>query len=242
LATQIELLASLQLLDQSLRTKTLAVEEGQGRVGALEEAVRAQNAAAEAARAELAALTARQNDLESRLGANEAKMKDRRMRLARIRNDKDLGVARRDVELLKEETGALETELIGILEQVESAGAKLRGFEEELGRLRGEMEKEASDLRETVERLSGEIERERGERGGLVKDLDDELRRKYEMIFSRRGGVAVVEIREGICQGCRMRVPPQLFNQIQRNEQVFLCPSCQRMLFWRGERAEEANG
>ena len=61
------------------------------------------------------------------------------------------------------------------------------------------------------------------------------------MIFSRRGGLAVVEIREGICQGCRMRVPPQLFNEIQRNEQVILCPSCQRMLYWRAER-EEASG
>ena len=50
------------------------------------------------------------------------------------------------------------------------------------------------------------------------------------MIFSRRGGLAVVEIRGGTCQGCRMHVPPQLFNQIQRNEQVILCPSCQRML------------
>jgi predicted nucleic acid-binding Zn-ribbon protein len=242
LATQIELLASLQLLDQSLRTKTLAVEEGQGRVAALDEAFRAQSAAAAASRAELETLTARQNDLESRLAANEAKMKDRRMRLARIRNDKDLGVARRDVELLKEETGAIETELIGVLEQVESANAKLRGIEEEVGRLRTEMEKESGELRETMDKLSGEIERERNARGGLIKNLDEDLRRKYEMIFSRRGGVAVVEIREGICQGCRMRVPPQLFNEIQRNQQVFLCPSCQRMLYWRAERAEEANG
>jgi len=51
----------------------------------------------------------------------------------------------------------------------------------------------------------------------------------------------VVEVRSGICQGCRMRVPPQLFNQIQRNAEVILCPSCQRMLFWRAE-GEEANG
>jgi len=48
LATQIGLLANLQVIDQSLRAKTLAVEEGQGRVAALEEAVQAQSAAAAA--------------------------------------------------------------------------------------------------------------------------------------------------------------------------------------------------
>ena len=241
MATQIGVLANLQIIDQSLRAKTLAVEEGQGRVAALEEAVQAQSAAAASARDELATVSGRQQELETRLSANETKLKDRRMRLARIRSDKDLGVARREVDLLKEETGTIENELISVLEQVEVVGAKLRGIEEELARLRAAMETEAAELRETVARLSGEIERERSVRNALVEGLDGDLRRKYEMIFSRRGGLAVVEIREGICQGCRMRVPPQLFNEIQRNEQVILCPSCQRMLYWRAER-EEASG
>jgi len=34
-------------------------------------------------------------------------------------------------------------------------------------------------------------------------------------------------------------VPPQLYNQIQRGEQVILCPSCQRMLHW--QMQEEAS-
>jgi len=207
LATQIDLLANVQIIDQSIRAKTLAVEEAQGRVAALEEAVQTQSAAAAAAREELAGVSARQQE-------------------------------RREVDLLKEETGTIETELIGVLEQVDAASAKLRGIDEELARLRAAMETEAAELRETVARLSGEIERERSVRGALVEGLDGNLRRKYEMIFSRRGGVAVVEIREGTCQGCRMRVPPQLFNEIQRNEQVILCPSCQRMLYWRADRAE----
>jgi len=241
LPTQIEVLATLQLVDQSLHTKTRAVAEGEGRVAALEEAVRAQTAAASAAREELAALGARQRDLEGRLAVAEAKMKDRRMRITRIRNDKELGLARREVELLKEETGTLETELVAVMEQVEAATAKLQGLDAELARLMAERDREASELRETLTRLSAEIERERAARSELAQTIDGDLRRKYEMIFSRRGGLAVVEVRSGICQGCRMRVPPQLFNQIQRNAEVILCPSCQRMLFWRAE-GEEANG
>ena len=239
--TQIEVLANLQLVDQSLRTKSLAVAEGEGRVAALEEAVRGQTAAANAAREEGAGLAARQRDLESRLTAAETKMKDRRMRITRIRNDKELGLAKREVELLKEETSTLETELVAVMEQAEAAAAKLQGLETELARLTGERDAEANELREKIERLSGEMERERATRTELIETVDGDLRRKYEMIFSRRGGLAVVEVRGGICLGCRMRVPPQLFNEIQRNEHVILCPSCQRMLFWRAD-AEEASG
>ncbi len=239
--TQIEVLATLQLLDQSLHGKTRTVAEGEGRVAALEEAVRAQTTATGALRGELATLGTRQRDLEGRLTAAEAKMKDRRMRITRIRNDKELGLAKREVDLLKEETGTLETELMTVMEQAETATAKLQGLESELARLSAARDREASELRETLARLSAEIERERGTRAELVQTIDGDLRRKYEMIFSRRGGLAVVEVRSGICQGCRIRVPPQLFNQIQRNEQVILCPSCQRMLFWRAE-GEEASG
>jgi predicted nucleic acid-binding Zn-ribbon protein len=241
LETQIEVLAKLQLVDQSLRAKTLEVAEGEGRVAALEEAVRVQTVAANAARDEAAGLATRQRDLEGRLTAAEAKMKDRRMRITRIRNEKELGLAKREVELLKEETAQLETELVAVMEQGEAANAKRDGFDSELARLTAERDTEAASLREKIGRLTHEIEHDRAARTAIVESVDGDLRRKYEMIFSRRGGVAVVEIRAGTCQGCRMRIPPQLFNEIQRREKVILCPNCQRMLYWRAE-AEEANG
>jgi predicted nucleic acid-binding Zn-ribbon protein len=241
LPTQIELLATLQLVDRSLRQKTLEVEEGERRVAALEGAVGERTVATNAAREELATLTARQRDLEGRLAAVETKMRDRRMRITRIRNDKELGLARRELDLLKDETGTLETELVTVMEQVEAATTKTQGLDGELGRLVQERDAEGTALRETIGRLGSEIERERASRSEIVKAVDGELRRKYEMIFSRRGGLAVVEVREGTCQGCRMRVPPQLYNEIQRNEQVILCPSCQRMLYWRAEASEEAS-
>src|SRR5205823_10814858 len=150
--TQIELLADLQILDQRLRAKTLEVAEGEARAAAVEEAIRAQDNAATAARGEVAALTAKQRDLEARLTAAEAKMKDRRMRITRIRNDKELGLAKREVDLLKEETGTLETELVAVMEQVEAATAKLQGLDAELARLVAERDREASELRETLTR------------------------------------------------------------------------------------------
>ena len=237
--SQIELLAAVQVIDQSLRTKTLDLAEGEGRVASLTEATRAQTAAATAARAEHAALTARQRDLESKLGVAEAKLKDRRMRITRIRNDKELGLAKREMEILKDEASTLETELVGVMEQAETVGAKADGLEAELAKLTAERDRESTELKEKVGKLSGEIERERASRTELVKTIEEDLRRRYEMIFSRRGGLAVVEARGGICQGCRMHVPPQLFNEIQRNlDRVFICPSCQRILYFRVETAQ----
>src|SRR5262249_31325161 len=158
-----------------------------------------------------------------RLAAAEAKLRDRRMRITRIRNEKELGLAKREGDLLKEEQGTLETELLQVMEQVQAATAKLQGIEAEGGEVESAKATEAAELRGTIERLGGEIEGERARRDSLIDAIDQDLRRRYEMIFSRRGGLAVVEIRGGTCQGCHMHVPPQLFNLIQRNEQVILC-------------------
>lgn len=239
--SQIEVLAALQLVDQSLRAKTLEVSDSEKRLAALEESLAAQTAATTAARQERDALATRQRDLEGRLQAAEAKMKDRRMRITRIRNEKELGLARREVDLLKEETTQLETELMTVMEQSEAANGKVATLEEDLGKVSAERDSQAASLRETVQRLSSEIERDKAQRTQIMQTVDGDLCRKYELIFSRRGGLAVVEIRGGTCQGCRMRIPPQLFNEIQRGERVIPCPNCQRMLYWRTE-GEEANG
>jgi uncharacterized protein len=232
LPSQIELLIELQQVDLSLRENTQAVSAGEERVAELVDAHRTKTIATEQARAAAAVLGTRQRDLEGRLAAAEAKMKDRRMRLTRIRNDKELGLAKREVDLLKEEITAIETELQQVYEQAEAATTTLGALETELTAIGAERDSEETALRETTARLAADIERDRSRREALIAKLDGEVRRRYEMILARRGGVAVVAVREGTCQGCRMRVPPQLYNQIQRNDQVILCPSCQRMLHW----------
>lgn len=240
MTSQIELLAKLQIVDQRLREKRRSVEESEGRVAALEEALQRQTAAADESRANLETVTAKQKDLETRLAGNEARVKDRRMRLTRIRNDKELQMTKRELELMKEEAEELEQELLKVMEEVEATTARLKGVEEELAKLNTAMETEAGELRELAVKLKGEIDAEIGQRDALANTIEEGLRRRYEMIFQRRGGVAVVPIVSGVCKGCRMHVPPQLANIIQRNEQVNLCPNCQRILYWQPEPEADA--
>ena len=35
-----------------------------------------------------------------------------------------------------------------------------------------------------------------------------------------------------------MNIPPQLYNELQRSEQILCCPNCNRILYWE----EGANG
>ncbi|EKD38700.1 MAG: hypothetical protein ACD_75C00638G0001, partial [uncultured bacterium] len=56
--------------------------------------------------------------------------------------------------------------------------------------------------------------------------------RKYNTLRERRNGKAVVNVVDGVCQGCFMAIPPQLYNQLLRGDQLLECPTCQRMIHY----------
>ena len=43
--------------------------------------------------------------------------------------------------------------------------------------------------------------------------------------------IAVAEANDGICTVCHVRMRPQMFNEVRRNETIVQCDSCQRILY-----------
>jgi predicted nucleic acid-binding Zn-ribbon protein len=233
-------LAALQELDRHLREKTELVRASEEEVVELEQQLAQQRELTRQACAERDVADARRAELETQLEAEEAKMKDRRMRLNRVRNEKELQALRREIEVSKEANQQTEEELLRLLELLEALAAAAHSAEQRLAELEAASAARITERRAGMGQLRADVARERQARDQMAAALDASLRQKYEQIFERRGGTAVVEVRNGICQGCHMNLPPQLFNELQRTRDVRLCPNCHRILFWRPERLEAA--
>ena len=54
----------------------------------------------------------------------------------------------------------------------------------------------------------------------------------YERTSKHRRGVAMAEARDEMCQVCQMRIRPQLFQEIKRNDSIIACDACQRILYY----------
>ena len=117
MATQVALLAELQRVDQNIKSNSEAVEARRSALHQLDTQIAAQRQQVAAAEAEWAALERRQRELDAQLTDAESNTKDRRMRIARIRNDKELGLVLREIDALKEVMNAAETELLTLMEQ-----------------------------------------------------------------------------------------------------------------------------
>ena len=238
--TSIDKLAALQELDRQLREKTDRVRASEGELLELESQLTQQREVARQTREVRDAADARRAELETHLEAEEVKMKDRRMRLNRVRNEKELQALRREIEVGKEANQQTEEELLHVMVSLETLTSAAAEAEQRLAELEAASVARITQQRAGMGQLLEDVARERALRDRMASALDATLRRKYEQISERRGGTAVVEVRNGTCQGCHMNLPPQLFNELQRTRDVRMCPNCHRILFWRPERLEAA--
>ncbi|MBP1688317.1 MAG: hypothetical protein H6Q33_4460 [Deltaproteobacteria bacterium] len=237
----IDRLFALQEIDRRLREKSELVQTLEREIAELETEIVRQRAHTHTAQAERDADEARRRQIEAHIADEEEKMKDRRMRLNRVRNEKELQALRREIEVGKETTQQAEEELLGVFESLETKTAAAQQAESSLRDLETTAASQMAERQARLHQLRSELEGERVGRTQVAATLDRGLRVKYEQIFDRRGGTAVVEVRNGTCLGCHMNLPPQFFNELQRARDVRLCPSCHRILFWRPERLDQTD-
>lgn len=232
-------LMSLQAIDRELRE----LEETLCGVGRRVEELRGEIARGQAELDALndedqrAALGRRQ--VEKELAEGEARIRNKRMRLNQVRNETELQALTHEVETQKETNQRLESELLAQMESVEPRAARIAEMTAALEKNRADLASAEKEIAAQVEDLKISISKQRLDRDMMARDVPRPLLQRYELIFSRRGGLAVAEAKGGTCQGCRMRLPPQFYNEIQKHKQVDFCPNCQRILYFEGERRGE---
>jgi len=232
--TDIDRLAALQEIDRRLKDRRDRMTALDGEADGFELDLGRKRQAVATLTAERDGLEQRRGEMDRQLELSGIKIRDNRMRMNRIRNSTELLALQREIDLSKEANAQTEEELIRVMETLEALAAQLVTAQEALTEVETRAAEIVAERRAEADALRQEVEAEIGARDELAGGMDPGLRSKYEMIFDRRGGSAVVAAVDGICTGCRMRIPPQFYNELLKfRDIVRQCPNCHRILFWR---------
>ena len=218
-----EIDASARHLEEQLHGIPAELEERRAAVTALENLVGGQKTQMDEAVTLLAAQQEElkmRNDLLSRSRAKSAKA--RNMREAEAA-ERELDAIRRSIRDAEEERDRLQSMidqtkevLDGPLQELEAQNAALveasEGSEEHLAEI-------------AIEHKAAVTGREEH-----IKLVPKRIYRRYERIRMKLFP-AVVETVDGVCMGCRMRIPPQLYNQIVAGADFYECRTCHRYLY-----------
>ncbi len=232
-ATDIDRLAALQDVDRQIKANQDLITSLRAEIDDFQLRLTQQREELSALRVERDGLEAQRVEMDKKLEVEEARIRDSRMRLNRVRNERELLALRREIDLTKEANKQLEEQLIAVMENLEGLTERLATTQESLQALEAQAETEIAARRQRADGISRELAAIQTRRDEAAKAINATLRSKYEQIFARRGGTALVEVRNGTCQGCHMHVPPQLFNELKKFRDVRQCPNCHRILYVR---------
>ena len=229
----IERLIALQRLDSAAQDAQRRLADEPERQKAFDARL---NAAQEKAALAREHLTENQNvrrAVEKEVAVHHGRLSKFRDQLMSVKTNVEYQAMQKEIEFAQREVKALEdTILEGMLEADDLTGT-LKRAEADLASEQKTVDADRRALAAELSDLSTLLERITKERAELIRALDPGALAIFESVSRRRNGVAVAEAREGICTICHVRLRPQVFNTVRRNEHIVQCDSCNRILYFR---------
>jgi hypothetical protein len=172
---------------------------------------------------------------EKELEMEKEKIKKFESKLYEVKTNKEYQALLKEIETAKQTNDKEEEEIIEIMVKVEDLKKDFESTSKLLKEKEKVAEAEKKKLLSEMDSIDKTIVDLKQQRDNLLSVVDKTLRETYSMLISRRGGTAVVNVKNGVCLGCFMNIPPQLFIEVTKNSRLILCPSCNRIFYFTEE-------
>jgi len=148
-----------------------------------------------------------------------------------VKTQREYQAVQRESDIAKKRRGELEGQIKEFLEEKGVIEDSYVEVESRIGDQAKTLKKERSEADNRLKKIQGEredLEKTRAVEAGLIDPI---LLGKYQKVFERYRGKGVVLVSGGVCNGCFMTVPPQLYNQVLAQGGVHQCPNCGRIIY-----------
>lgn len=228
----LERVIALQQLDTKASQARKQLAEAPERERGFEERLEAAKQRVADAKAKLSANQEARRAIEKEVAVHQGRLSKYRDQAMAVKTNQEYHAIQHEMahaqgEIKKQEDQILErmVEADDLTATIKAAEGALASEQKSIDAERKKMQAEDAGLRTSLDSLSGE-------RAKIVEGLDSRVLATYDLAYSRRQGIAVAEARDGICTICHVRLRPQMFNDVRRNDAIVQCDSCQRILYF----------
>ncbi|MFZ1982118.1 MAG: C4-type zinc ribbon domain-containing protein [Smithella sp.] len=179
------------------------------------------------------------DEFKSRHTENENKIKKvnegivkTKERMLEVKNNKEYQAMLKEIEIAESSRGEIETQIISLLDELDKLSVLVKKDEEILKQSRSKYEQEKKEMEDDLNAVDTDVANWEQKRIGLQRDVPNELLVRYERIKKRNKGVGVTSVWKAVCNGCHMNIPPQLYNELQRSDDLLSCPNCNRIMYF----------
>ncbi len=235
---QIEQLVSLQQIDLQIDKIDDEIRQEQNSLDERISSLAAKEANIIELQEKIETLEKDRRTLDSELTDKIAHVKERQSKMMQVQTGREQTALLKEIEDAKKSAKENEERIVTIMEEVETHTAVVT---EEKNLLKGAKKlvaEETEKVRKTIEGINKGKKVKFNNREKQAQVLDGNLVKRYSTLRERRNGLAVVNVLQGVCQGCFMSVPPQQYNLLLKGDKLFDCPTCQRIMYHQAVETE----
>ena len=238
---QLQKLIELQAIDREILEldRILASVPGQIKAGQADmDAVADELAEAKEVIADMKKST---KQLEADVQSENDHMAKIKTKLTAVKTNKEYSAILTEVESVKEKVSVFEDKELEIMESLEKKAGELPAIESRFKEEENNFKEYKAKKEVEFERVKGEREAVLGKRQAILDTIEPKRLELYNKVLERNDGVAVVAVRDSVCQGCFHRLRPQVVIDVKISEEIVECAHCYRFLYWMEENEDQAS-
>jgi predicted nucleic acid-binding Zn-ribbon protein len=227
----LERLIRLQQIDLAAEAARRRIADHPTLVQSLDARLASATEALAAAKAGAAANQAARRAIEKDLATVQGRLTKFKDQLMDVKTNKEYTAMLKEIEAAQNEVRRFEDLILERMLDHDELAAAEKAAEARLASDKAVIAAERKQIEEETVRLEREVEETTSARARLVVELSPAVLWIYETVREKRG-TAVAEIKSGYCSACHVRMRPQAANELRRNEIIFQCESCRRILYF----------
>ncbi|WP_294558386.1 C4-type zinc ribbon domain-containing protein [uncultured Mailhella sp.] len=229
---QIRQLVALQHVDDGIHAVNAELEAAPMEVENLQKRFNSQDAQRNWILDKLQHIQEQQKRLDADIQDDESRLVNSKNKLMQVENDREYQAMIREMDTMERQNQTREEERMALQEERSLQESNLHSVEETWNELKTELESQRENLEKRLAECRTKLEALEVQRAEVSALISPPVLSRYEFIRNRLRHPVIVSVEAGVCSGCHIAIPPQVFIDLQRGNHIMSCPNCQRLMYW----------
>ncbi len=186
----------------------------------------------DAAKAALAQSRAAKQDLEKEASVAQQRVSKYKEQLMQAKDNKQFHALQHEITTFSAEVDRIEGIELERMLEIDERAAVAKAAEATLAADKKSVTAEKAAITADAATVKDTLAQLLTARAELVKTIEPRLLATFEMVAKGRKGLGIARAVGGLCDACRVRIRPHLYNQLRASDQIIQCESCVRILYW----------
>ena len=237
----LERVIALQRLDSEAAAARKKLAEGPEREKGFDARLEAAKHQIAEAKAKLAGSQEARRTIEKEVAVHQGRLSKYRDQAMAVKTNQEYHAIQHEIAHAQGEIKKHEDAVLELMVEADDLTAIIKAAEAQLASEQKTIDAERKKAQAEEAAMQASLDRLGTERADIVASIDQRVLAIYETAAAKRQGIAVAEARDGICTICHVRLRPQMFNDVRRNDGIVQCDSCQRILYFVPAAASQAS-